>query len=154
MSTTKPKTTRSKSRTTKKTNSKPTSALLNILSNPVWNQVYEEYIFESDTPILIISNNKKDYNHLIEEGYNVDLLSERQITNEDFDLEVDHEYNVVIWNYPSNKYLTNNTLLDDVLYEISEISQSWGRIFLSTTKAIDRPWNMLTGTKRTITYLL
>lgn len=135
------------------TSSKPTIALLDMMNTPAWRDIEQDHLQEGSPPILLIANNKKDYNELIERKYEVNLVSEKKL-NSLYEINDNILYNLVIWNYPSNKIIEDEDLFDDFLYEISEIMHGSGTILISTTKPINKAWNMLTGTNKTITYML
>ena len=131
----------------------PTIALKNICNTIAWSDANKDFD-NSKSPILVISNNKKDYNYLIENEYNAEQISESKITNYSITNNNDYIYNIVIWNYPSKSIIEDEDLFDNILYEISEITSQTAYIFISTQKHLSRPWDILTGTNKTITYLL
>ena len=135
--------------------SSPTIALKNICNTIAWADANKDFK-NSKSPILVISNNKKDYNYLIENEYNAEQISESKIRRNALltPLYDNVIYNIVIWNYPSKSIIEDESLFDDILYEISEITSQTAYIFISTQKHLSRPWDILTGTNKTITYLL
>ena len=144
------KTTKSKSKTTKKTSSKPHAAISHLQQSEVWKWITNRYDGK-DAKILNIADSNKDTEFLREKGYNVTQISPNNIE----EIECDNQYNLAIVTY-LNKIISNEEERNFLLYEISERIDYDGYTIISCTNnnLVDEEWDVIEENSKFTIYLV